>query len=336
MPMEPLRILYEDAHLVLCVKPVGVLSEDSADGACMPALLRAHYRAQGKPGYIATVHRLDKAVGGVMLFSRRREITGKLTAAIAEHRVTKEYLAVLRGTPEKDSDTLTDLLFRDAAHNKSYVVKRMRKGVREASLDYAVPGASRRPDAGAGAPAHRPHPPDTGAVLLPRSAPAGGRPLRQQGALLPRPVVAPSGADPSRHREAHRRHLSPAGQLAVELICRMNISGRGKAPPAVSLLHIHVHDLQPPAHGVFHRAACAALLPVEHRDEPLGVIHHVPVPPLHAPGAVMILHHRLVVAALYQRLPPRLLLRRPALRLAGTGDGGLQRDLRDTAPAAPA
>ena len=75
-----------------------------------------------------------------MLFSRRREITGKLTAAIAEHRVTKEYLAVLRGTPEKDSDTLTDLLFRDAAHNKSYVVKRMRKGVREASLDYTVQG----------------------------------------------------------------------------------------------------------------------------------------------------------------------------------------------------
>ena len=79
----------------------------------MPALLRQHYRAQGKPDYIATVHRLDKAVGGVMLFSRRREITGKLTAAIAEHRVAKEYLAVLRGTPEKDSDTLTDLLFRD-------------------------------------------------------------------------------------------------------------------------------------------------------------------------------------------------------------------------------
>ena len=134
--MEPLHILYEDAHLVLCVKPVGVLSEDSAKGACMPALLREHYRAQGKSDYIATVHRLDRLVGGVMLFSRRREVTGKLTAAVAEHRVTKEYLAVLRGTPEKDADTLTDLLFRDAAHNKSYVVTRMRKGVREARLDY--------------------------------------------------------------------------------------------------------------------------------------------------------------------------------------------------------
>ena len=57
---------------------------------------------------------------------------------MAAHQITKEYLAVLRGHPEKDSDTLTDLLFRDAAHNKSYVVQRMRKGVREATLDYTV------------------------------------------------------------------------------------------------------------------------------------------------------------------------------------------------------
>lgn len=136
--MEPIHILYEDRFLVLCIKPVGVLSEDSEQGACMPALLRQHYREKGEQDYIATVHRLDKAVGGVMLFSRRKDVTGKLTAAVAEHRITKEYRAVLRGTPEKDSDTLTDLLFRDSAHNKSYVVQRMRKGVREAKLDYTV------------------------------------------------------------------------------------------------------------------------------------------------------------------------------------------------------
>lgn len=105
--MESLHILYEDAYLVLCVKPVGVLSEGSEQGVCMPALLRQHYRAQGEPNYIATVHRLDKIVSGVMLFSRRREVTGKLTAAVAERRVTKEYLAVLRGRPAEDAATLT-------------------------------------------------------------------------------------------------------------------------------------------------------------------------------------------------------------------------------------
>ena len=133
-----MQILYEDKYLVVAVKPVGVLSEDDLTDACMPQLLRQHYREQGKPGYIATVHRLDRIVGGVMVFSRRREVTGKLVAAVAAHQMTKEYLAVLRGHPEKDSDTLTDLLFRDARHNKSYVVQRPRKGVREATLDYTA------------------------------------------------------------------------------------------------------------------------------------------------------------------------------------------------------
>ena len=105
-----MTILYEDKYLVVAVKPVGVLSEDDPKAACMPALLREHYRTQGEKDDIATVHRLDRVTGGVMVFSRRKEITGKLTAAVAAHEITKEYLAVLRGHPEKDADTLTDLL----------------------------------------------------------------------------------------------------------------------------------------------------------------------------------------------------------------------------------
>ena len=121
---------------MVCCKPVNYLSEDDGSVKCMPRWLREHYHALGKNDYIATVHRLDKVTGGVMVFSRRKEVTGKLTALVAEHRITKEYLAVLRGHPEKDADTLTDLLFRDATHNKSFVVQRMRKGVREAKLEY--------------------------------------------------------------------------------------------------------------------------------------------------------------------------------------------------------
>ena len=144
---EELRILYEDPYLVVCVKPVGVLSEDSENGRSLPRMLAEHYRQAGKPDYIATVHRLDKVVGGVMVLSRRREVTGRLTAAIAAHEITKEYLAVLRGHPQEPAATLTDLLFRDASHNKSYVVKRMRKGVREARLSYENV-ASRHREAG--------------------------------------------------------------------------------------------------------------------------------------------------------------------------------------------
>lgn len=138
MPHDALSVLYEDRSLVLCVKPVGVLSEDSPQGACMPQLLRDRYWSLHQPDYIATVHRLDKITGGLMVFSRDKSVTGKLIAAVAEHRVEKEYLAVLRGHPEAREGELTDLLFRDAAKNKSYVVKRMRKGVREARLSYRV------------------------------------------------------------------------------------------------------------------------------------------------------------------------------------------------------
>ena len=140
MPHDDLTIVYEERSLLLCVKPVGVLSEDSENGASMPRLLRQHYAALHQPDYIATVHRLDKITGGLMLFSRQKAATGKLIAAVAEHRVEKEYLAVLRGHPAEKEAELTDLLFRDAAKNKSYVVKRMRKGVREAKLSYRVLG----------------------------------------------------------------------------------------------------------------------------------------------------------------------------------------------------
>ena len=132
----PMNILYQDKYLVVAVKPVGVLSEDDPKAACMPALLREHYRALVEKDYIATVHRLDRVTGGVMVFSRRKEITGKLPAAVAAHQITKEYLAVLRGHPQEPAASLTDLLFRDAGRNKSYVVQRPRKGVREASLEY--------------------------------------------------------------------------------------------------------------------------------------------------------------------------------------------------------
>ena len=133
-----IEILYEDRYLLVCVKPAGCLSEDGPSETCMPRQLRAQYRAAGKPDFISGVHRLDRNVGGLMLFSRRKEVTGKLTAAVAEHRVVKEYLAVLRGHIAEPEGTLTDLLFRDSAKNKTYVVKRMRKGVREASLSYRV------------------------------------------------------------------------------------------------------------------------------------------------------------------------------------------------------
>lgn len=169
--METLTVLYDDAHLVVCVKPAGILSEDDGSPRCMPQLLREHYRALGQSEEVFAVHRLDREVGGVMVYSRRPAVTGKLTGLVSQRQMEKEYLAVLTGHPQSPADTLTDLLFRDAKCNKSYVVSRMRKGVREASLSYEELG---RADALSlvcirCTPAHAP---DPRAVLLARSAAA--------------------------------------------------------------------------------------------------------------------------------------------------------------------
>ena len=126
------KILYEDAHLLLVEKPVGVPAQES-EGDCVPLRL-------AERGYaVKVVHRLDKPTGGVMAYARTDRAAAKLSVAVAQHdRFQKEYLAVVQGVPAESEDTYTDLLYHDVRLNKSYVVKRGRKGVREAKLDFAV------------------------------------------------------------------------------------------------------------------------------------------------------------------------------------------------------
>ena len=134
-----MNILYEDKYIIVAVKPVGYLSEPGGSKS-FPDALSAYLREKGEKDDIFTVHRLDKIVGGVMVFARTQKAASILTQAVAARQVEKEYLAVLRGVPEKEEDTLQDLLFRDASRNKTYVVQRMRKGVRDASLSYKTVG----------------------------------------------------------------------------------------------------------------------------------------------------------------------------------------------------
>ena len=126
------KILYEDTHLLLIEKPVGIPSQD-AEGDCVPHRLT-------NLGYdVKVVHRLDKPTGGVMVYARTDKAAAKLSALVGQHDVfRKEYLAVVQGCPDQAEGTYTDLLYHDVRKNKSYVVDRQRKGVREAKLDYTV------------------------------------------------------------------------------------------------------------------------------------------------------------------------------------------------------
>lgn len=119
-------ILYLDKELIVCVKPAGLLSEEGG----LPELLCGQCG-----GEVYCVHRLDKAVGGVMVYTRTAPAAAALGEAISSRRAEKRYLAVVPGEAEAEAE-LRDLLYHDAAKNKSYVVRRPRRGVREAVLCY--------------------------------------------------------------------------------------------------------------------------------------------------------------------------------------------------------
>jgi 23S rRNA pseudouridine1911/1915/1917 synthase len=137
-----LRVLYEDKDIIVCVKPVGVLSQGQADkDDNMIYLLGQHFSRNGENATAFCVHRLDRSVGGTMVFAKTQRAAAKLSALVSSNGITKEYLAVVCGKPEQESGIYKDLLFKDSSKNKSFVVKRMRKGVKEASLEYNVVGS---------------------------------------------------------------------------------------------------------------------------------------------------------------------------------------------------
>ena len=128
-----LKILHEDDQIFIVRKPVGIVSEETTDRAGLADLLR-----ERNGGYVGVVHRLDRGVGGVMVYARTKSAAAKLSAAVQAHTLQKIYLAAVHGKPEADQATLTDLLFHDRYKNKAFVVDRARKGVKEAILDYEV------------------------------------------------------------------------------------------------------------------------------------------------------------------------------------------------------
>ena len=125
-----MEILEQNAAYVVCIKPAGIPSQGEGLDA-MPARLAAEVG-----GEIYPVHRLDQAVGGVMVYARTKQAAAALSRAIQEGRMEKDYFAVLTKPMAEASGTLRDLLYHDRVKNKTYVVKRKRNGVKEAVLDY--------------------------------------------------------------------------------------------------------------------------------------------------------------------------------------------------------
>lgn len=136
----PLDILYEDKHIIVCKKPAGILSQASENGEeTMCTLIEAHMREQGQEPYVGVIHRLDRGVGGVMVYAKTKLAAAKLSAQVAEKDTfKKQYFAAVHGKPQEDIGQMRDLLFKDTHLGKSFVVDKIRKGVKEALLEYEL------------------------------------------------------------------------------------------------------------------------------------------------------------------------------------------------------
>lgn len=129
-----IEIIYQDADVLVCVKPAGIRSTDEPGG--LPSLVR---ETLGDPkADVRTVHRLDQVVSGLMVLARNAAAASELSRQVRENVFGKAYLAVVHGCPEPLSGTMTDLLLRSKEERKTYVVHHLEKGVQEAILDYQV------------------------------------------------------------------------------------------------------------------------------------------------------------------------------------------------------
>ena len=140
--MQNLKVIYEDNHIIVVEKIPNIPSQSDKTGDIDMLTLAKQYLKEKyqKPGnvYLGLIHRLDRPVGGVMIFAKTSKAASRLSNQVREKVFQKVYLAVVDGKPEKDRGTLEDYLHKDERNNISKVVSKDKKNAKYAKLEYEV------------------------------------------------------------------------------------------------------------------------------------------------------------------------------------------------------
>ena len=133
------KVIYEDNHLIVAIKPAGVLSQsDGSNAPDMLTILKAYIKDKyQKPGevYLGLVHRLDRPVSGVMVFARTSKAASRLSEQIRTRRVEKIYRCVVNGVLEGEG-RLENFISKDEASNTVTVSDVEKPGFKASYLDY--------------------------------------------------------------------------------------------------------------------------------------------------------------------------------------------------------
>ena len=138
--MEKLKIIFEDNHIIVVEKKPNIPSQSDKTGDMdMLTLVKQYIKEKyQKPGnvYLALVHRLDRPVGGVMIFAKTSKAASRLSNQVREKVFKKKYLAVVDGRFKEKEGLLEDYLYKDERNNISKVVNKDKKNAKLAKLDY--------------------------------------------------------------------------------------------------------------------------------------------------------------------------------------------------------
>lgn len=140
--IQKLKVIYEDNHIIVVEKIPNVPSQSDKTGDIdMLTMVKQYIKEKyNKPGnvYLGLVHRLDRPVGGIMIFAKTSKAASRLSDQVREKVFKKKYLAVVDGKIENKSGTLEDYLYKDERNNISKVVNKDKKNAKLAKLDYDV------------------------------------------------------------------------------------------------------------------------------------------------------------------------------------------------------
>ena len=138
-----IKVLFEDKEIIVCEKPVGLPSQgDKSFSLDMVSVIKNHiYENEGTTNpYVGVVHRLDRGVGGVMVYAKTKFAAGNLSLQVQQKEMQKKYLAVVTKTIEPMEETrwvsLEHYLVKDACTNLSKVVSKNTKDAKLAILEY--------------------------------------------------------------------------------------------------------------------------------------------------------------------------------------------------------
>ncbi|MGN0395281.1 MAG: RluA family pseudouridine synthase [Coprococcus sp.] len=137
-----INILYEDESIIVAVKPYGVPSQsDKTNSEDMISMLKLHIferENRNEEPYLAAIHRLDRPVGGIMVFAKTKEAAANLSKQSEDGEMIKYYQAILTGELPNEEGTLKDYLVHDKINNVTKVVDKDTPGSKYAELDYEV------------------------------------------------------------------------------------------------------------------------------------------------------------------------------------------------------